>query len=86
MSYDYVNIKIPETSENHFPDFPQVKCWDCGLRCYEMGDIVPSVQNHPTYSIELRYGGYLNINTNILVSFTEEPQFSAVFNKWGYPT
>jgi len=88
--YDYVNIdrvkNVPDPWADRSPDFPQVKCWDCSMHCYNIGDRVPSVRQETTYSIKLTTGGYLNINDSVLVSFTEEPQFTNLFDKWGSRT
>lgn len=61
----------------------QVKIWEELLTTYEEGSKVPSFSLHQTYSIAMREGGFVNIEHCILKSWTDEPAFQPVFDKWG---
>lgn len=61
----------------------QVKIWEELLTVYEEGSEVPPFDSYETYSIAMREGGYVNIEHCILKSWTDEPAFQPVFDKWG---
>lgn len=63
----------------------QVKLWDCNLVTYRVGDKVRgSAAGFPeNYSIAMREGGYVNIHSGILVSWTDKPLHSPVLDKYG---
>lgn len=60
----------------------QVKLWECMMEVFRIGDHVPEFAV-PTYSIAMMEGGYVNVKDDTLESWTEEPQYTPVVNKWG---
>lgn len=71
----------------------QVKLWDCELREYRLGDVVPSVGDVATYSVRLHEGReatvprYVRVVDGVIAGIGElEPVAgSPVFSKWGGP-
>lgn len=73
------------------PGAQQVKCWWSEMRDVNFGDQVPGIhakgiqQNEVilTYSIALREGGYANVTDCRLISVTQKPLHSTLFDKYG---
>lgn len=61
----------------------QVKLWNCYLGVYKKNDPVPVVLSVNEYSIAMREGGFVNIVDNIIVSWTDRPESTHIFDKWG---
>ena len=71
----------------------QVKCWDCQMRDYRVGDEVPDLESfgavNRTYTIALlepddgvrQY--FANVKDNVLHSITDWPIDPFVIDKWG---
>lgn len=60
----------------------QVKLWDCLLTQYGVGDEVPHLMAD-TYSIAMREGGFVNVTGHKVASWTDEPIFRPVVDKYG---
>jgi len=67
------------------PKGQQVKCWWSEMRDVNFGDQVPNISGESNYSIALREGGYANVTDCRLVSVTEKPLHSTLFDKYGDP-
>ena len=65
----------------------QVKLWSSQMYSYKKGSVVPELPEGPMdYSIVMREGGYVNVSKeNKILSWTDEPQFTAVLDKYGSP-
>lgn len=67
----------------------QVKCWDCTMADYKVGDKVPDIGYHRTYTIALLepddgvHQYFANVKNGILHSITDFPIDALVFDKWG---
>ena len=61
----------------------QVKLWDCSLREYGRGDMIPEFQGHVSYSIIMREGGFVNIKKRRIEGWTQKPTHRLIFDKWG---
>jgi hypothetical protein len=62
----------------------QVKLWDRLLTEYGVGDEVPHLMVD-TYSIAMREGGFVNIAGHRLISWTDEPTYRPIVDKYGSP-
>ncbi len=68
-----------------------VKCWDCEMRVYKVGDAVPTLHDKRNYAIMLREGGAALIVNRMFGKVisrerAEELAFSydlPIFDKWG---
>lgn len=70
------------------PEGSQVKCWDCEMKTYQVGD---TVSLPPIYVVLLREGGYVRVEGGIITKILEarETYFPEDFpgvvciDKWG---
>ena len=61
----------------------QVKCWGRTMAVFVEGDKVPDVDDHDTYSIAMREGGFVNVVESVLISWTDSADNFHVFDKYG---
>ena len=61
-------------------DGAQVKCFDCEMHTFRVGDEMPWSGD---YAIALREGGYATISDGKLVGWQEETPTSRIYDKWG---
>jgi len=74
--YDQLKVGQPESCHD------QLKCWDCLLTVYHIGDGVPPVGGETTYSIDLN-GAFLIVREGVIAELAEKPLAGPVFDKWG---
>jgi|GEM_PF-6994173 len=63
----------------------QVKCWECVMADFQQGSVVDPIDDCETYSIAMREGGFVSIRELTVESWTDEPIYQPVFDKYGCP-
>jgi hypothetical protein len=63
----------------------QVKMFECCLHDYKIGDKVPDCNDCHNFSIAMREGGFVNVRDNVFESWTDEPLYHRVYDKYGMP-
>jgi hypothetical protein len=75
-------VGTPDTI-NVLERYGQVKCFEDQCKLYTVGDEVPDHFPVSSYSIAMREGGYVNVDDCKIVSWTDEPEYPNIFDKYG---